>query len=357
MTLLVTGAAGFIGSNLVTTLRERFPERKIVSLDALTYAGNLKNLEAHRDDPNHVFVKGDICDREFVGRVFDEHEVTGVFHLAAESHVDRSIVTPLRFIETNITGTAVLLRVAQERWKGRDDVRFHHVSTDEVFGALGATGFFTEDTPYSPRSPYSASKASADHLVRAWSETYELPVVITNCTNNYGPYQFPEKLIPLVIVRALTGGVVPVYGKGENVRDWLYVVDHCEALLRVFESGKNGETYCIGGRAEMSNLELVEKLLDEVDRQEQRRIGTGRELIEFVTDRPGHDFRYAMDISKIENELGWTPKVSFEDGLERTVRWYRDNEPWREHIMSGDYRNFEKTWYDGFLGGEGDQPK
>ena len=349
MALLVTGAAGFIGCNLVRRLRKLLPDEAIVSYDALTYAGNLENLQDLREDRNHIFVHGDICDQERVRETFDTHDVTGVFHLAAESHVDRSIVGPLKFVDTNVIGTAVLLHVARACWDGRDDVRFLHVSTDEVFGSLGPQGFFSEDTPYAPRSPYSASKASADHMARAWSETYDLPVLVTNCTNNYGPFQFPEKLIPLVIVRALAHEPVPVYGRGENVRDWLFVEDHCDALIDVFQRGRDGETYCIGGRAERSNLALVEVILDEVDKQERREVGTSRQLIEFVKDRPGHDFRYAMDIGKIASELDWSPSVDLEEGIERTVRWYRENRDWWQRVMSGEYRDFEKAWYDGVL--------
>ena len=350
MALLVTGAAGFIGCNLVRKLIARLQDEKIVSYDALTYAGNLESLQEFRDTPNHFFVHGDICDQEKVRETFEAHDVTGVLHLAAESHVDRSIVSPLKFIDTNVKGTAVLLQVARSFWKDRDDVRFLHVSTDEVFGSLGDEGFFSENTPYAPRSPYSASKASADHMARAWAETYDLPVLVTNCTNNYGPFQFPEKLLPLVIVRALSKGTVPVYGEGTNIRDWLFVEDHCDALIEVFLRGEIGETYCIGGRAEWANLALVETVLDEVDRQEGRAVGSSRDLVEFVKDRPGHDFRYAMDINKIETELGWEPSVGLEQGIERTVRWYRENRLWWERVMSGEYREFEKTWYDGVLG-------
>ena len=345
MTVLVTGAAGFIGCNLVRHLRRRWPERRLVSFDALTYAGSLLNLETVRDDPGHVFVRGDVADPDAVAAVFEEHAPTGVIHLAAESHVDRSIADPMAFVRTNVEGTAVLLRAASTAWEGRTDVRFHHVSTDEVFGALGPEGSFSEETPYDPRSPYSASKAAGDHLVRAWHHTFGLPVVITNCTNNYGPHQFPEKLIPLVVTKAMAGEPVPVYGRGSNVRDWLYVEDHCDALALVFEAGRPGETYCIGGECERSNLELIHDLLDEVDRQRGVEAGTSRRLVRFVTDRPGHDFRYAMDISRIRRELSWAPATTLREGLALTVRWYLDHADWCEAVRSGAHREFEALWY------------
>ena len=345
MTILVTGGAGFIGSNLVGILRERYPDVGVVTLDNLTYAGNVQNLRDVWGDPKHTFVKGDITDPHIVEEIFASHDVNAVFHLAAESHVDRSIVGPMAFVKTNVEGTAVLLRAAQRAWEGRDDVRFIHVSTDEVFGSLGPEGAFTETTPYSPRSPYSASKASSDHLARAWHETYGLPVLVTNCTNNYGPFQFPEKLLPVVITRAVAQEPVPVYGAGDNIRDWLYVTDHCDALIEVYEKGRVGETYCIGGECELANLSLVERLLDATDEALERDVGASRELIQFVTDRPGHDFRYAMDISKIRSELGWSPKVSIEEGLKATVRWYLDNGEWYDQVRGGESRSFEKKWY------------
>ncbi len=345
MSILVTGAAGFIGSNLVQHLLKKWPDRRIVSFDALRYSGNLLNLEPVRDHPNHTFVKGDICDREGVRAVLVDHEISGVIHLAAESHVDRSIVDPMAFVRTNVDGTVTLLQEASEVWGHRDDVRFHHVSTDEVFGSLGDTGAFDETTPYSPNSPYSASKAASDHFVRAWHETYGLPVVLTNCTNNYGPYQFPEKLIPVVLTRAMEKRTVPVYGQGSNVRDWLFVEDHCDALATVFDRGRNGETYGVGGEAEVSNLELVHAILDEFDLATGTTVGESRALVAFVDDRPGHDLRYAMDISKIRTELGWHPTVTLEQGIARTVRWYLDNGAWLDAVSGGEYRQFEELWY------------
>jgi dTDP-glucose 4,6-dehydratase len=345
MTLLVTGAAGFIGSNLVRQLRRVWPDRPVVSFDLLSYAGNLENLADLRGDPGHTFVRGDVASRDDVRAAFERFAVTGVFHLAAESHVDRSIVDPLTFVRTNVDGTVVLLQEAARAWRGRTDVRFHHVSTDEVFGSLGADGAFGPDTRYAPNSPYSASKAASDHFVRAWHATYGLPVVITNSTNNYGPRQFPEKLVPVVIARALAGEPVPVYGRGENVRDWLYVEDHCAAMLAVFERGRAGATYCIGGEAEVRNIDLVGALLDEVDRARGAPPGRSRGLIRFVEDRPGHDLRYAMDISRIKGELGWSPSVALGEGLRRTVAWYLANQDWTERARRGDHRAFEELWY------------
>lgn len=345
MRVLVTGAAGFIGANLVRHLLASRPDWQVVGLDLLTYAGNLESLAELRSEPRFTFVKGDICDRPMLAQLFADSPFDGVFHLAAESHVDRSITGPLAFIRTNVEGTASLLEAARAAWSERGAGRFLHVSTDEVFGSLGADGKFSEHTPYQPHSPYSASKAASDHLVRAWHDTYGFPALITNCTNNYGPFQFPEKLIPLVLFRALRGEVVPVYGRGENIRDWLFVEDHCEALLQVFERGQVGETYGIGGESELTNLALVELLLRRFDALTGRAEGTSAKLIRFVTDRPGHDFRYAMDISKVRRTLGWTPRVSLAEGLDRTVSWYLSNRRWVDSVTSGDYRDFADAWY------------
>ena len=345
-TVLITGAAGFIGSNLVHHLLDSWPDRRIVVLDALTYSGSLTTLADVLDQPRLTFVEGDINDRELVRSLLQEHDPIGVMHLAAESHVDRSIVDPMAFIRTNVNGTAVLLQEATRAWGDDQTRRFLHVSTDEVFGSLGPTGFFSETSRYKPNSPYAASKASSDHLVRAWGETYGIPFVITNCTNNYGPYQFPEKLIPVVIDRALNRQAVPVYGLGANVRDWLYVEDHCEALRAAFDEGAPGETYCIGGQSELTNLALVELLLDTVDGLQGDPSGTSRSLIEFVEDRPGHDFRYAMDISYIRETLGWEPSVDLTTGMKRTVAWYVEHQEWLRSIASDDHRQFQEQWYE-----------
>lgn len=343
MTVIVTGGAGFIGSAVVRQMVAETDET-VVNIDKLTYAGNLESLGEARTHPRHLFERADICDGAAMARVFAEHRPRAVMHLAAESHVDRSIDGPAAFIETNIVGTCTLLEAARNYWDSlegdaRDSFRFHHVSTDEVYGSLGAEGLFTEQTPYSPNSPYSASKASSDHLVRAWHETYGLPVVLTNCSNNYGPYQFPEKLIPVLILKALAGEPLPIYGKGENVRDWLYVEDHAAALRLVMERGKVGETYNIGGRAERTNIEVARTvcaILDALLPDSPHR--PHEALITFVTDRPGHDMRYAIDSSKIESELGWRQEESFQTGLRRTVAWYLQNREWWQRILSGDYR-------------------
>lgn len=328
MKILVTGGAGFIGSAVVR--RAIADGHQVVNLDALTYAACLDNVAKVADHPGYCFEHADICDREALERVFSTHQPDAVMHLAAESHVDRSIDGPGTFIETNITGTFNLLEAARKFWiaQGRPaSFRFHHISTDEVFGSLGSTGQFTETTPYDPRSPYSASKAASDHLVRAWAETYGLPIVVTNCSNNYGPFHFPEKLIPVVILNALAGNPIPIYGDGSNVRDWLYVEDHAEALLLVLAKGETGRSYNIGGENERSNLELVQTICAILD-QERPRDGSYADLITFVTDRPGHDARYAIDPTRIRKELGWRPSVTVEEGLGKTVRWYLENENW-----------------------------
>ena len=344
--VLVTGGAGFIGSNFLLALVPRHPEVRFVNLDLLTYAGNLLNLRSVEDAPNYTFVHGDIADADLVRRLFEEHGFDTVVHFAAESHVDRSILDPLAFVRTNVVGTATLLEAARQAWGDRTDVRFHHVSTDEVFGTLGDEGAFDETTPYDPHSPYSASKAGSDHLVRAYGDTYGLPITISNCSNNYGPFQFPEKLVPLVIRNAAAGEPLPVYGRGENVRDWLHVADHVEAIEVILRDGTPGETYAVGGRAERRNLEVVETIADVVDECLGRAPGTGRALITFVTDRPGHDWRYAMDPAKIERELGWQPTHSFEEGLRETVRWYLDHTEWLDAVADASYRDYYSTQYD-----------
>lgn len=341
-TWLVTGGAGFIGGNFVLDAVRR--GIRVVNLDALTYAGNRDTLAALDGNPDHVFVEGDIGDAALVARLLREHQPDAVVNFAAESHVDRSIDGPAAFVQTNVVGTLALLEQARDYWKSldaprRDAFRFLHVSTDEVYGSLGETGKFTETTPYAPNSPYSASKAASDHLVRAFHHTYGLPVLTTNCSNNYGPYQFPEKLIPLVIARALAGEPLPVYGDGRNVRDWLYVGDHCSAIGRVLEAGRVGETYNVGGNAERENIEVVRTICRLLDERRPLADGRAREsLITFVADRPGHDRRYAIDASKIERELGWTPTVTFEEGIARTVDWYLDNQPWVSRVLDGSYR-------------------
>ena len=340
MKLIVTGGAGFIGSAVI---RQAIAEgHQVVNLDCLTYAANLDNIASVADHPNYVFEQVDICNAEGVNAVFDRHHPDAIMHLAAESHVDRSIDGPGAFIETNIIGTYVLLQAARRHFEtlsgeARDAFRFHHVSTDEVYGTLGSTGLFTEETSYKPNSPYSASKASSDHLVRAWAETYQLPVVTSNCSNNYGPYQFPEKLIPVVILKCLEGQDIPIYGKGDNIRDWLYVEDHAAALLSVLQQGRLGETYNIGGHNERTNLDLVHMICDFMDELAPRD-EKHRDLITFVKDRPGHDMRYAIDASKIDRELGWKPSVTIEQGMKKTVQWYLDNKDWWQQILSGGYQ-------------------
>jgi dTDP-glucose 4,6-dehydratase len=350
--LLVTGGCGFIGSNFVRLCLERCPAIRLVNLDKLTYAGNLANLADIESDPRYRFVKGDVCDSALVDRLFAEEQIDTVVHFAAESHVDRSIEGPAEFIQTNIVGTFTLLEAARKAWLSSPQSpapspRFLHVSTDEVYGSLGETGLFTETTSYDPRSPYSASKAASDHLVSAYHHTYGLPTLITNCSNNYGPYHFPEKLIPLIINNALNGRELPVYGDGKNVRDWLYVVDHCAAILAVLTKGRVGETYNVGGNSEKPNIEVVETICDLLDaRAGLLPVGKPRRsLIRFVKDRPGHDRRYAIDASKIRGELGWLPSVTFEQGIEKTIDWYLRNRSWVEQVTSGAYRDYYVKQY------------
>ncbi len=343
--ILITGGAGFIGSHVVRLFVKKYPEVQIMNLDALTYAGNLENLTDIEDAGNYTFVKGDITDQEFIDRLFENHDFSGVIHLAAESHVDRSIEDPLSFIKTNIIGTMNLLNACRNNWKSFEGKRFYHISTDEVYGSLGDDGLFTETTPYDPKSPYSASKASSDHLVRAYRNTYKLPVVISNCSNNYGPNQFPEKLIPLSINNLKHGKQIPVYGKGENIRDWLFVEDHADAIDRVYHQGVDGETYNIGGNNEWKNIDLIRLLCKIMDNKLDREPGSSEQLITFVKDRAGHDLRYAIDSSKISRELGWKPSLTFEEGLEKTVDWYLENREWLEHVTSGAYVEYYKKMY------------
>lgn len=347
-TILVTGGAGFIGGHLVRHLVKTYPQYHIVNFDLLTYAGNLASIADVAQAPNYVFVQGDICDLETVRQTLTEYQVDGIIHLAAESHVDRSILDPLSFVKTNVLGTATLLVAAKEYWQangGFDGKRFYHVSTDEVYGSLGQTGFFTEETPYDPRSPYSASKAGSDHLVRAWGHTYHLPVVLSNCSNNYGPMQFPEKLIPLMVLHAAEGKPLPVYGKGENVRDWLWVHDHCTAIDAIYHRGLLHQTYNIGGHNEWKNLDVVHLLCKLVDERLDRPAGTTAKQITYVTDRPGHDLRYAIDATKLGRELGWQPSLQFEEGLRQTVNWYLDNPDWVHLVRSGTYRAYYEQQY------------
>ncbi|OYD44460.1 dTDP-glucose 4,6-dehydratase [Sphingobacterium cellulitidis] len=345
-TILITGGAGFIGSHVVRHFVLKYPEYHIVNLDALTYAGNLENLKDIEGLTNYTFVKADICDLQSLRVLFSEYRPDSVVHLAAESHVDRSIKDPLAFVNTNVIGTVNLLNSAKDLW-GTDfeGKRFHHISTDEVFGALGDTGFFTEQTSYDPHSPYSASKASSDHFVRAYHDTYGLPIVITNCSNNYGPNHFPEKLIPLCILNIINNKPLPIYGDGKYTRDWLYVLDHAIAIDTVFHKGKNGQSYNIGGFNEWKNIDLVKELCKQMDEKLSRDPGTSEKLITFVKDRPGHDLRYAIDANKIKNELGWTPSVTFEQGLSQTIDWFLDNQDWLEKVASGDYRNYYEKHY------------
>lgn len=342
--ILITGGAGFIGSHLVRLMVNKYPSYRIICLDKLTYAGNLKNLTDVEGAPNYSFVKADIVDANAVENVFSEYQITDVIHLAAESHVDRSIEGPMEFVMTNVVGTVNLLQKAKDFWKGDQHV-FHHVSTDEVYGSLGNEGLFTEQTAYDPRSPYSASKASSDHFVNAFYHTYGLPIKISNCSNNYGSHHFPEKLIPLMINNIVHKKPLPVYGKGENVRDWLWVNDHASAIDTIFHKGRIGKSYNVGGLNEWTNIDLVRHLCRLLDNKLNRRAGESEELITFVTDRAGHDLRYAIDASKIEKELGWKPSITFEEGLEKTVDWYLENTAWVDEITSGSYRNYYEKMY------------
>ena len=345
MKILITGGAGFIGSHVVRLFAKKYPDYTIVNLDALTYAGNLENLKDVESLPNCSFVKGDITDEGFIDQLFAKEHFDAVIHLAAESHVDRSIMDPLSFVKTNILGTAVLLNAARKYWKEMNGKLFYHVSTDEVYGSLGESGFFTETTPYDPHSPYSASKASSDHLVKAYYDTYGLPVVISNCSNNYGSHQFPEKLLPLMINNIVHSKPLPVYGKGDNIRDWLWVEDHARAIDVIFHKGKLGETYNIGGFNEWKNLDIVHLLCKIMDKKLNRTEGESAKLITFVKDRAGHDKRYAIDATKLNKELGWEPSLQFEEGLDKTIDWYLANGEWIEHVTSGAYKEYYKDQY------------
>ena len=345
-TILITGGAGFIGSHVVRLFVSKYPDYHIVNLDALTYAGNLANLKDVQTAPNYSFEKGDITDETRIKELFDQYPFDAVIHLAAESHVDRSIMDPLAFVRTNVLGTANLLHIAGTAWKNNLEGKlFYHVSTDEVYGSLGAEGFFTEETPYDPRSPYSASKASSDHFVMAWYHTYNMPVILSNCSNNYGSNHFPEKLIPLMINNILHNKPLPVYGKGENVRDWLFVEDHARAIDTIFHKGKIGEKYNIGGFNEWKNIDIVHLLCGIMDKKLNRPKGTSAGLITFVKDRPGHDLRYAIDATKLNRELGWTPSLQFEEGLEKTVDWYLAHQDWVKEVTSGEYQKYYNEQY------------
>lgn len=344
--IIITGGAGFIGSHVVREFVLKYPHYQIINLDALTYAGNLENLKDIEGLQNYQFIKADIVDAKLILAIFEEHQPDGVIHLAAESHVDRSISNPLDFVMTNVIGTVNLLNAAKHIWKDNfEGKRFHHISTDEVFGTLGNEGFFTETSSYDPHSPYSASKASSDHFVRAYHDTYGLPIVLTNCSNNYGPNHFPEKLIPLCIHNILNKKPLPIYGDGKFTRDWLYVIDHAKAIDLVFHEGKNGESYNVGGFNEWKNIDLVTELCKQMDQKLGQPIGTSQQLITFVKDRPGHDLRYAIDASKINQELGWQPSVTFEEGLSKTIDWFLQNQDWLDHVTSGDYQNYYHEQY------------
>jgi dTDP-glucose 4,6-dehydratase len=345
-TIMITGGAGFIGSHVVRLFVNKYPDYRIVNLDALTYAGNLENLRDVENAPNYIFEKGDINDNAGITGLFEKYHFDSVIHLAAESHVDRSILDPLAFVKTNVMGTCVLLNVCRQQWgKDAKDKLFYHVSTDEVYGSLGSTGYFTETTAYDPRSPYSASKASSDHFVMAYHHTYQLPVLLSNCSNNYGSHHFPEKLIPLMIINIKNNRPLPVYGKGENVRDWLYVDDHARAIDTIFHHGKTGEKYNIGGFNEWKNIDIVHLLCRIMDKKLGRAPGESAKLISFVKDRPGHDMRYAIDAGKLNKELGWKPSLQFEEGLEKTVDWYLQNEEWIKQVTSGEYQHYYDKQY------------
>ncbi len=344
--IIITGGAGFIGSHVVRRFVKNYPDYTIINLDKLTYAGNLANLRDIEHLPNYRFVKGDIVDTDFINQLFEEEQPDAIIHLAAESHVDRSITNPIEFVMTNVVGTVSLLNAAKNNWKGRyDETRFYHVSTDEVYGSLGETGMFTEETAYDPHSPYSASKAGSDHFVRAYHDTYGLNAVISNCSNNYGSYHFPEKLIPLAINNIKQSKPVPVYGKGENIRDWLWVEDHARAIDVIFHQAKAGKTYNIGGHNEWKNIDLILYLCRILDKKLGREVGESEKLITYVTDRAGHDLRYAIDATKIKDELGWTPSITFEEGLEKTVDWYLANEEWLNNVTSGNYQQYYNEQY------------